>query len=222
MLIQTAVSLVLAILLVFLPAGTLAWPQGWIFLALLFGCSQATGLWLLRSDPGLLAERMKSPLRANQTPRDRTIIVAIFIAFAGWLVFMALDAQRFGWSHAPKWAQVLGAVLIIAAFGGWITVLRANSFAATQIRLQPDRGQTVISTGPYAMVRHPMYAYVLLLMVGAPLLLGSLWGVLFGLGVFIPLLALRIHGEEAMLMTGLPGYPEYASKVPYRLIPGIW
>ncbi|HET7881769.1 MAG TPA: isoprenylcysteine carboxylmethyltransferase family protein [Acetobacteraceae bacterium] len=221
-LIQTAVSLVLAILLLFLPAGTLAWTQGWILLALFFVCSQATGLWLLRHDPALLAERMKSPLSADQTPRDRAIVVAIIIAFVGWLVFMALDAQRFGWSHAPPWAQVLGAVLIIAAFGGWIRVLRANSFAATQIRLQPDRGQTVISTGPYAVVRHPMYAYVLLLMIGAPLLLGSLWGVLFGFATFVPLLALRIHGEEAMLMTGLTGYPEYARKVRYRLIPGIW
>jgi protein-S-isoprenylcysteine O-methyltransferase Ste14 len=222
LLIQTGVSLVLGILLLFLPAGTLAWPQGWSFLALFFGCSQATGLWLLRRDPALLAERMKSPLSANQTPRDRAIIVAIMIAFVGWLVFMALDAQRFGWSHTPPWAQVLGALLIVAAFGGWITVLRANSFAATQIRLQPDRGQTVITTGPYAMVRHPMYAYVLLLMTGAPLLLGSLWGLLFGFATFVPLLALRIHGEEAMLMIGLRGYHEYAQSVRYRLIPGVW
>jgi len=222
LLIQTGVSLVLAILLLFVPAGTIAWPEGWIFLALFFGCSQATGLWLLRHDPALLAERMKSPLSANQTPRDRAIIVAIIIAFAGWLVFMALDAQRFGWSHAQPWAQALGALLIVAAFGGWITVLRANSFAGTQIRLQPDRGQTVITTGPYAVVRHPMYAYVLLLMIGAPLLLGSLWGVLFGCVVFVPLLALRMHGEEAMLMTGLPGYREYVRSVRYRLVPGIW
>lgn len=222
MLIQSAVSLVLAMLLLFLPAGTVAWPQGWIFLALFFGCSQATGLWLLRRDPALLAERMRSPLSGNQTPRDRAIIVGIMIAFVGWLVFMAFDAVRFRWSHTPVWAQILGAMLIVAAFAGWIAVLRANSFAATQIRLQPDRGQSVITTGPYAVVRHPMYAYVLLLMIGAPLLLGSLWGLLLGFVLFVPLLALRIRGEEAMLMAGLSGYPDYARTVRSRLIPGVW
>jgi protein-S-isoprenylcysteine O-methyltransferase Ste14 len=221
MLIQSAVSLVLALMLLFLPAGTLAWPQAWIFLALFFGCSQATGLWLLRHNPALLAERMKSPMSADQTLRARVIVLAILVAFSGWLVFMALDAERFGWSDTPEWVQALGAILIVAAFGGWISVLRANSFAATQIRLQPDRGQTVITTGPYPAVRHPMYAYALLLMIGTPLLLGSLWGLL-GLLVFIPLMALRAHGEEAMLMAGLPGYSDYARKVRFRLIPGVW
>jgi protein-S-isoprenylcysteine O-methyltransferase Ste14 len=221
MLVQSAVSILLAVLLLFLPAGTLAWPQAWIFLALFFGCGQALGLWLLRRDPALLAERMKSPLGANQHPRDRAIIVAIIVVFCGWLVFMALDARRFGWSHTPEWVQAVGAVLIVAAFGGWTGVLRANSFAATQIRLQPDRGQRVITTGPYAVVRHPMYAYTLLLMIGAPLLLGSLWGLL-GLVLFLPLLALRTLGEEAMLMAGLPGYSGYAEKVRFRLIPGVW
>jgi protein-S-isoprenylcysteine O-methyltransferase Ste14 len=219
--VQTAVSILLAVLLLFLPAGTLAWPPAWIFLVLFFGCSQATGLWLLRHDPALLAERMKSPIGSNQTARDRAIIVAILVAFCGWLVFMALDAKRFDWSHTAEWAQALGVILIVAAFGGWISVLHANSFAATQIRLQLDRGQTVITTGPYAVVRHPMYAYALLLMIGTPLLLGSLWGLL-GLVVFIPLLALRVRGEETMLMAGLPGYADYARRVRFRLIPGVW
>ena len=88
--------------------------------------------------------------------------------------------------------------------------------------IEVTEGQVVVSTGPYALVRHPMYAYVLLLMIGAPLLLGSLWGLLFGFAVFVPLLALRIHGEEAMLMTGLAGYQEYVRSVRYRLVPGIW
>ena len=109
MILQTAGALTLSALLMFLPAGTFAWPQGWLFLALFFG------------------------------------------SLAG---FMALDAKRFGWSHAPAWAQVVGAVLIVAAFWGWMEVLRANTFAATTIQLQAERGQTVISSGPYALVRH--------------------------------------------------------------------
>jgi protein-S-isoprenylcysteine O-methyltransferase Ste14 len=208
-------------LLLFLPAGTLVWPQAWVFMALFMGCSEATGVWLKKNDPELLAARMKSPLSANQKLSDRRVVGAILVVLCGWLVFMALDARRFGWSHVPLWGQALGAALIMAAFFGWIGVLRANSFAAVTVELQKERGQTVISTGPYAVVRHPMYAYAVLLMIGAPLLLGSLWGLL-GLVLFIPLLAARTLGEEVMLMNGLPGYREYAAKVRFRLLPGVW
>jgi protein-S-isoprenylcysteine O-methyltransferase Ste14 len=208
-------------LLLFLPAGTLAWPQAWIFLTILIGCSQAIGLWLLKTNPELLAERMKSPVSAEQRPLDRVVIVAIGLFLCGWLVFMGLDARRFGWSHTPQWAQALGAALILGAFYGWVGVLRANSFASVTIRLQKERGQTVISSGPYAVVRHPMYAYMVPFMVGVPLLLGSLWGLL-GVGVAMPLMAARALGEEALLMDGLPGYREYAAKVRFRLLPGIW
>jgi protein-S-isoprenylcysteine O-methyltransferase Ste14 len=221
MIVQSLVFAVLLGLLLFLPAGTLAWPQAWVFMALFIACSEATGLWLLKTDPALLAARMRSPLSAEQKPRDRAIITAILVGLCAWVVFMALDARRFGWSHAPLWAQVVGAALILWAFYGWAGVLRANSFAATTIQLQQERGQTVISTGPYAVVRHPMYAYALLFMIGVPLLLGSLWGLL-GVVLFIPLLAARTLGEEAMLGDGLSGYREYAAKVRYRLVPGVW
>jgi protein-S-isoprenylcysteine O-methyltransferase Ste14 len=100
-------------------------------------------------------------------------------------------------------------------------VLRANSFAATTIRLQAERGQTVITTGPYAVMRHPMYGYAILFMIGVPLLLGSLWG-LAGLALFLPLLAARTLGEERLLRTGLAGYEDYMKKVRFRLVPGIW
>jgi protein-S-isoprenylcysteine O-methyltransferase Ste14 len=146
---------------------------------------------------------------------------AILVVFIGWFGFMAVDARRCGWSHTPLWAQALGAALIVGAFYGWVGVLRANSFAAVTVRLQEERGQTVISTGPYAVVRHPMYAYAVLLMIGAPLLLGSLWG-LMGVVLLLPLLAARALGEEVMLLDGLPGYREYAAKVRLRLLPGVW
>ena len=221
LLIQSVVGLSLSGVLLFLPAGTLAWPQGWAFLILFSGCSLVTDVWLLRKHPALLAARMKSPLAAGQTPRDRAVMRVILVAFVGWFVLMALDARRFGWSHTPVWAQVVGGGLIVATFWGWFRVLRANRFAGTTIQLQLDGGQRVIDTGPYAVVRHPMYAYDILLMLGAPLLLGSLWG-LAGLVVFIPLLAFRALGEEAMLLAGLPGYADYVRKVRFRLAPGIW
>jgi protein-S-isoprenylcysteine O-methyltransferase Ste14 len=164
---------------------------------------------------------MKSPLSADQKLNDRAVVGAIIVVFFGWIIFMAIDARRFGWSHMPWWAQTFGAALIAGAFYGWVGVLKTNSFASTTLRVQEERGQTVISTGPYAAVRHPMYAYALLLFIGTPLLLGSLWGLL-GVVLFIPLLVARVIGEEAMLMDGLPGYREYATKVRFRLLPGVW
>ena len=219
--VQNVAFIVVLGLLLFFPAGTLAWPQAWIFLMLFVGCSQAIGLWLLRTDPELLAERMKSPLSADQRPRDRAVMAAIGLFLCAWLVFMALDACRFAWSHTPPWIQAIGAALIVGAFWGWVGVLRANRFAAVTIRLQEERGQTVISAGPYAVVRHPMYAYVILLLIGTPLLLGSLWGLL-GVILAMPLMAARALGEEALLMDGLPGYREYAARVRFRLVPGVW
>jgi protein-S-isoprenylcysteine O-methyltransferase Ste14 len=218
---QSVVGAAISALLLFLPAGTLAWPQGWVFLTLFFAGVQATDIWLLRHDPELLAARMRSPVAADQAPRDRAVMIAILVCFLAWFVVMALDARRFGWSHMPAWAQALGAGLIVLAFCGWLEVLRVNSFAATSIRLQRERGQTVVATGPYAVVRHPMYAYTLAFLVGAPLLLGSVCG-LAALIVFVPLLAARTLGEESLLRAGLPGYADYARQVRFRLLPGIW
>jgi protein-S-isoprenylcysteine O-methyltransferase Ste14 len=208
-------------LVLFFPAGTVAWAQAWIFIVLFTGCSVATAVWMAVTDPDLLAARTKSPMSADQKPRDRLLMAAILAAFWPWFVLMALDARRFGWSQVPLWAQVLGAALVAATFVGWFTVLRANRFAATNVRLQHERGQTVISTGPYAAVRHPMYAYTVLLLIGTPLLLGSLWGLL-GVLLLMPLFALRTLSEEAMLMDGLAGYRDYAAKVRFRLVPGLW
>jgi protein-S-isoprenylcysteine O-methyltransferase Ste14 len=212
-------SLGLALLL-FLPAGSLQWPGGWAFIILLQGCGLATGLWLLRTNPALLAERMASPFSAEQRLRDRAIIAATLLACAAWIVAMGLD-RRFDGPQAPAWGMVAGALLIFASFLGFAWVLRVNSFAAITVRVQAARGQTVISTGPYAVVRHPMYAFGLLLMLGTPLLLGSLRG-LAGIALLLPLLGARTLGEEALLMAELPGYAAYAARVRYRLVPGLW
>jgi protein-S-isoprenylcysteine O-methyltransferase Ste14 len=221
LLFRSVVGTAFVALLLFLPAGTVDWPQAWVFLAIFIGCSLATTAWLQATDPGLLEARMASPLSADQAPRDRVVIALIFAAFAIWFIVMAFDARRFGWSHVPIWVEILGAALVLAAFWGWVTVLRVNSFAATNVRLQRERGQTVASTGPYAVVRHPMYAYAIMFMIGVPLLLGSLWGLL-GLIVLVPLFAARALGEEAMLMEGLAGYRDYAAKVRFRFVPGVW
>jgi protein-S-isoprenylcysteine O-methyltransferase Ste14 len=179
------------------------------------------GVWLKRTDPELLAERMKSPFSGDQSLRDRIVIVLVMVWFAVWLVVMGLDV-RFGWSGGvPVWAEVLGAVLILAAFWGWVRVLQANRFASPQVRVQPERGQSVASSGPYAVVRHPMYSFALLLMIGAPLLLSAWWGLVASL-VALLLLAARTLGEEAVLLTGLAGYREYTEKVRFRLLPWIW
>ena len=221
MTIRSILGILAFALFLFVPAGTLDWPQAWAFLAIFIIASVAIGLWLIKTDPALLAARMASPFSSDQRLRDRVIIAAIMILFFPWFAFMALDARRFGWSHLPIWLEAVGAFLVALSFWGNVGVLRANSFAAVNIRVQSERGQTVADTGPYAVVRHPMYAWVLPLLFGTPLLLGSAWGVLW-LALFVPLLMARIIGEEAVLREGLAGYRDYATRVRYRLIPGIW
>jgi protein-S-isoprenylcysteine O-methyltransferase Ste14 len=178
MLIQSLIGVAFFAALLFIPAGGWDWPEGWAYLALFSACSLATGAWLWKTDPDLLAARMQSPLSREQKPRDRAIAIAMLIVFCAWVILIALDAHRFQWSQAPLWAQVVGAALIVWSFWGWTRVLRANSFAATTVRVQSEREQYVISTGPYAVVRHPMYAYAIPFSIGTPLMLGSLWGLL--------------------------------------------
>lgn len=221
MLLQSLLGAIFFAAVLFIPAGDVAWPEGWAYLLLFSTCSFATGLWLSKTDPALLTARMRSPLAAEQRPRDRAIVALIYLVCLAWFVIIALDARRFGWSEVPVWLEAAGAALVVWAFWGWITVLSANSFAATTIGVAEERNQTVISTGPYAFVRHPMYAYVLPFAVGTCLMLGSLWG-LVGLIPMLVLLAARTLGEEAVLKKGLPGYHDYAQRVRYRLLPGVW
>jgi protein-S-isoprenylcysteine O-methyltransferase Ste14 len=221
MLIQSLLGVLFFALMLFGPAGTTTWPEAWAYLLLFSACSLATGFWLLKADPSLLAARMRSPLAAQQKPRDRAIAVLLLVVCCAWFVLIALDARRFEWSHVPAWAEAIGAALVAWSFWGWVTVLRANSFAATTIAVQKERSQRVISSGPYAFVRHPMYAYCIPFAVGTPLMLGSLWG-FAGLIPFFILLGARALGEESVLNEELPGYRDYAKRVRYRLLPGVW
>jgi protein-S-isoprenylcysteine O-methyltransferase Ste14 len=218
---QSAVTFVVAALLLFVPAGTVAWPAGWIFLVEFVALSLGVGLWLAHHDPGLLAERMAGLFRREQQPWDRALMAVFVALMIVWLPVMALDAVRFGASHIPAWLQGLGALAIALSFGIMALVFRANSYTAAVVRIQAERGHRVVTAGPYRVVRHPMYAGAIPLFLGAPLLLGSWIGLTFA-PVLMGLLGARAVMEERMLTAGLEGYPEYAARVRYRLIPLVW
>jgi protein-S-isoprenylcysteine O-methyltransferase Ste14 len=202
-------------------AGTLLWPAGWAFMALFFGFAFAIVLWLAREEPELLAERMSSPMQSGQPLWDKVFVAAVLVLFVVWLILMPLDAVRFGYSEVPGWLQLMGALGIVLSFYLMFLTFRENAYLALVVKVQEERGQSVVSTGPYRYVRHPMYASMFLLFPGSALLLGSWWGLMF-CTVLLGLLVWRILLEERMLENGLAGYDEYERKVRYRLIPRVW
>jgi protein-S-isoprenylcysteine O-methyltransferase Ste14 len=204
----------------FAAAGTLAWPGAWAFLALMLGTSLITGPLLARHDPELLRERLSSPVQKEQTTADKVITSLLFVLIFVWLAVMGLDV-RSGGSSVPAWVQAGGALTLLLSFWIIYRTFRENSFAAPVVKIQKERGHTVITTGPYAYVRHPMYFGSLFFFIGTSLLLGSWWGLAFAL-VFGLLLCIRIPLEEKVLRAKLQGYDDYAARVRYRLIPLIW
>lgn len=206
--------------LLFLSAGTLHWLGAWAYLVVMVGLSLTLGVALARRDPGLMNERLSPPIQKNQPATDKVLLSILLLAIFGWLALMGFDF-RFGWSGVPVWVQVIGALVVLV--GIWICYLTMleNSFAAPVVKIQDERGQRVITTGPYSYVRHPMYAGAILYFAGTALLLGSWWG-LASVLVFIVLLAIRTFIEEKTLRTGLRGYDDYAANVRYRLIPLVW
>jgi protein-S-isoprenylcysteine O-methyltransferase Ste14 len=206
--------------LLFVPAGTLHWPGAWVFLIFMAASGLGFGGWLAKRSPELLAERMRSPIRVDQPKADKTFLAVFLVVNVAWLVLMGLD-ERFHLSRMPAGLEAFGLLLLIgsSAFIAW--VFAENSFAAAVVRVQSERGHHVISTGPYAFVRHPMYSGAVLFMIGIALLLGSWWGTAIA-PVFVILFAIRTGIEERTLMTGLSGYADYAARVRYRLLPGVW
>lgn len=207
-------------LVLFLAAGTVVWLSGWVFLVLFFGFVIALTQWLLRHNPGLLTERMTGIGKPNQPVWDRVFFAAMELAFLAWLVLMPLDAVRFRWSQMPGWLQVVGAVILFCSFYLFFLTFRENPYLSPAVRVQTERGQTVISTGPYRYVRHPMYAAVVPFIVGTTFLLGSWYGLL-GL-ILVVGIAFRAVREERVLRLELPGYEAYMARVKYRLIPYVW
>jgi protein-S-isoprenylcysteine O-methyltransferase Ste14 len=202
----------------FVSAGTLHYWQAWLFLAVYFGASIAITVYLIRKDPALLARRMSGGPFAEKEPAQRIIMALTSIGFIALVVVPALD-HRFGWSHLSVHGVLLGNLLMLLGWLGIYFVFRENSFAAATIQTSAD--QRVISTGPYAFVRHPMYATAFVMLLGISPALGSWWGVLIVLAI-LPALIWRLLDEERFLVRNLPGYVEYQGRVGYRLIPFIW
>jgi protein-S-isoprenylcysteine O-methyltransferase Ste14 len=210
-------SVALAALL-FIPAWTLDYWQAWLFMAVFVCTSGAITVYLAIRDPKLLERRMNVGPRAENEPAQKIIMLLATLGFIVTIVFPVLD-HRFGWSAVPASVSVLGDALIALAFLFIFFVFRQNSYGASTIQIA--EGQTVISTGPYALVRHPMYAGALVMLIGTPLALGSWWG-LFAVLLVLPVLIWRLLDEERFLRQNLPGYAEYQTKVKYRLLPFIW
>ena len=179
------------------------------------------GIWLLlKYNPGLLQERLTIS-QPNQKAWDKVFLLLYELFLFVWLVLMPLDVVRFHWSQMPLLLQVVGAMALVASFVFISLTFRENSFLSPTVRIQEERKQTVITTGPYHYVRHPMYAGGLLLFLGTPLLLGSWYGLLLVV-VMMPGLAVRAILEERVLREELPGYAAYMAQVKYRLIPYVW
>jgi protein-S-isoprenylcysteine O-methyltransferase Ste14 len=202
----------------FWPAGTFNYWQAWLFIAVFAAVSFGPSIyWALRR-PDVLRRRMRSGPIAETRPAQKIATVGVIVTVLAVLVLSALD-HRFGWSQVPTPVVIAGDILVAVGLGLSIFVVQQNSYAAATITVEAE--QPVVSTGLYGLVRHPMYAGALIMMVGMPLALDSYWG-LVTLVPGIAVLALRIVDEEKMLREELNGYDDYTQKVHYRLVPGVW
>src|SRR5215203_610494 len=184
--------------LVFGSAGTVLWPAGWVFLAIFFGVGLAIVLWLTREDPELLVERLSSPIQRGQPLWDKVFLATIMPLFVVWLILIPLGAVRFGWSEVPDWLQILGALGLVLSFYIVFLTFRENAYLAPVVKLQEERAHSVVRTGPYRYVRHPMYSSMFMFFPATALLLGSWWGLLF-CPVLLGLLVWRTTLEDRML-----------------------
>jgi protein-S-isoprenylcysteine O-methyltransferase Ste14 len=213
-----AILLLVTAALLFLPASTLDYWQAWIFLAVYGASSLAITIYLMKKDPSLLERRMHGGPTAEKKSSQKIIQTITAIVFIAMLVVPALDHRSHA-SMVPPLTSVAGDILVALGFLIVFFVYKENSFASATIELAPD--QKVISTGPYTLVRHPMYLGGVILFLGVPLALGS-WRGLFIVALMIPAVIWRLLDEEKFLATNLPGYMQYQDKVRYRLLPYIW
>lgn len=202
-------------LIVIAPAGRWDYWQGWMYLGTLFIPMFFVLAWFWKRDPALLERRLRT---REKEAAQRKVIAASFLYFLVVFVLPGLDV-RFGWSKVPAPASIAADALVLVGYMTFVRVMAVNSYLSRTVEV--DAGQRVVSTGPYAVVRHPMYAGVGLLYLASPVALGSYWAVIPALSI-VPLLAARILNEEKVLLRDLPGYGEYIRKVRYRLVPGVW
>ena len=217
---RSIISVAVMGLLLFVAAGTADWPSAWIFLISQLVLSIVGGIWLARTDPDLLAERLKPLRQPGQKLWDKIVLVVFIALGLSWFVVMGLDI-RFGWSSVPLIVQVLGALLLVPMAVLSYLTFRENRYAAPVVRVQAERGHRVVSSGPYAYMRHPMYAGAVLFALGVPLMLGALSGLIVSC-LLIVAFGTRAVLEERMLAIELPGYADYAGRVRYRFVPYVW
>lgn len=208
----------LTMLLVFLPAWSLDYWQAWLFLAVFVTGMALCTEFFLRRDPALVRRRLHVGPAAERDPAQKRIQAVASVALVSMFVVSALD-HRFGWSALPAWSAILGDAVVIAGLLGIVRVFVENSFAAATV--QVETGQRVIDSGPYALVRHPMYSAAIVMFAGVPPALDSAWGLL-GVPVGIAILAIRLQEEERYLIGHLQGYLGYRDRVRWRLLPGVW
>jgi len=216
--IRTAVSLPVFGLLLFGPAGTFAFWQGWLFVFVSVAASSVISVYFLKHDPKLIERRMRVGPTAEQEPAQKIIISITLLGFFLLLVLPGFD-YRWHWSTVPPWLVILGNIGVAASFVVFFVVMKQNSYAASTIRVEAD--QPVVSTGAYASVRHPLYSGALLLLFCTPLALGSYWTLLLVIPM-VAVLAWRLLDEERFLKQNLRGYTDYCRTTRYRLVPGIW
>ena len=208
-------GLLLVGVLLFLPAGTLDYPNGWLLMGLLFVPMLVAGFVMLAKNPAFLRKRLDA--KEKQATQKGVLAFAAVMFIAGFVV-AGLDV-RFGWSKMPGWVVITASVLFLVAYGLYAEVMRENAYLSRTI--QVEEGQSVVDTGLYGIVRHPMYGVTILLFLMMPLVLGSWYGLIV-FACYPVIIIVRLKDEEALLARELPGYAEYQKKVKYRLIPFIW
>ena len=215
---RTVLFLPAMALMLFAPAGSLRYWQGWLFGFVFIASTIVIGVYFSKHDPKLIERRIKAGPAAEKDPTQKIIIFLVIAAFALLIIFPGVD-YRWHWSSVPLWLVLVGNGAVAVSFALFFVVLKRNSYAASTVTVEP--GQPVVSTGVYAIVRHPMYAGALLLIAATPLALGSYWGLLVAFAS-LPALIWRLLDEERILKRDLPGYVDYCRRVRFRLIPGVW
>lgn len=208
-------GLLLVGLVLFLPAGTMAYPYGWLFMGVLFGPMLILGVILLCKAPDLLKKRLDNK---EKEKAQQGVVALSGLMFPAGFVVSALDF-RFGWSNVPLPLVIAAAVIFLLGYGMYAEVMRENAYLSRTVEVQEN--QKVIDTGLYGMVRHPMYLATLLMFLPLPLILGSFWGLL-PFALYPVIIVIRILNEEKVLSEGLAGYDAYRGRVKYRLIPFVW
>jgi len=215
LILRSLIAVIFVAALLFLPAGSLRFWQGWVFMAILFFPMPVTSVYFLKRDPQLVERRLRTK---EKTSEQQTIIRG-----AQWIAFVSLVIPgfdyRFGWSRVPLWLTILSQLFVFTGYLITLWVMKENSFASRTV--QVEEGHKVISTGPYRLVRHPMYFGAVLMLLFTPLALGSWWA-LPGFLLVIPLIVLRLLHEEKMLCHDLPGYSDYCLRTRSRLLPLLW